>query len=360
MRKKGIRLIVYLDDTLVLAQSQTTLKRHIASVAETLCNLGFTLNHKKSVLKPMQSIEFLGFIVNSLTMSISLPQEKVDKIVKECWHMRRQEWVTPRQLAHLIGLLTSTNPAVAPAPLHYRALQRLRNKALKNNQGNCDCQVRRSEESNGDLEWWIHLMPKYNGRPVSRPVADLVLTSDASQTGWGATLQDISTGGAWSREERDSHINLLELKAAFFALQMFASHRMNVHVLLLIDNTTAIAYINSKGGTYSRALSALDLWERCMERKITIHVEHIPGKVNQEADMESRQALDSSDWKLNSKLFRMLEQEWGPFDVDLFAARHNMQLPRFFVSVQTLKQKQWMLCPSHGQIYAHMHSPHFS
>ena len=141
MRKKGIRLIVYLDDTLVLAQSQTTLKRHVTSVAETLCNLGFTLNHKKSVLEPMQSIEFLGFIVNSLTMSILLSQEKVDKIVKECRHMRHQEWVTPRQLAQLIGLLTSTNNlAVAPAPLHYSALQRLRNKALKNNQGNYDFQ----------------------------------------------------------------------------------------------------------------------------------------------------------------------------------------------------------------------------
>ena len=67
--------------------------------------------------------------------------------------MRHQEWVTPRQLAQLIGLLTSTNPAVAPAPLHYRALQRLRNKALKNNQGNYDFQVRRSEELNGDLDW---------------------------------------------------------------------------------------------------------------------------------------------------------------------------------------------------------------
>ena len=269
--------------------------------------------------------------------------------------MRHQEWVTPRQLAHLIGLLTSTNPAVAPAPLHYRALQRLRNKALKNNQGNYDFQVRRSEESNGDLDWWIHLMPKYNGRPVSRPVADLVLTSDASQTGWGATFQDISTGGAWSREERDSHINLLELKAAFFALQTFASHRRNVHVLLLIDNTTAIAYINSKGVTHSRALSdlALDLWEWCMERKITIHAEHIPGKVSKEADAESRQTLDSSDWKLNSKLFRMLEQEWGPFDVDLFAARHNTQLPRFFSfrpdpqaeAVDALSQSWTNLCP---------------
>ena len=36
-----------------------------------------------------------------------------------------------RQLAHLIGLLSSSTQAIAPAPLHYRALQRLRNKALQ-------------------------------------------------------------------------------------------------------------------------------------------------------------------------------------------------------------------------------------
>ena len=69
--------------------------------------------------------------------------------------------------------------------------------------------------------------------------------------------------------------------------------------------------------------------------------------------MESRQTLDSSDWKLNSKLFRMLEQEWGPFDVDLFAARHNTQLPRFFSfrpdpqaeAVDALSQSWTNLCP---------------
>ena len=36
-----------------------------------------------------------------------------------------------RQLAHLIGLLSSSTLAIAPAPFHYRALQRLRNKALQ-------------------------------------------------------------------------------------------------------------------------------------------------------------------------------------------------------------------------------------
>ena len=50
-------------------------------------------------------------------------------------------------------------------------------------------------------------------------------------------------------EERQSHINLLELKVAFLALQVFASQRNTSHILLRIDNTTAIAYLNKKGGT---------------------------------------------------------------------------------------------------------------
>ena len=61
-----------------------------------------------------------------------------------------------------------------------------------------------------------------------------------------------------------------------------------------------------------------------------MHAEHIPGQKNVEADAESWRALDQSDWMLNQEIFQALEMKWGPFDVDLFAARHNKQLRRFF------------------------------
>jgi len=48
----------------------------------------------------------------------------------------------------------------------------------------------------------------------------------------------------WSVEERKSHINLLELKAAFLALQVFASQRNKAYILIHINSTTAIAYLN--------------------------------------------------------------------------------------------------------------------
>ena len=246
--------------------------------------------------------------------------------------MSSKDRVTGRQLAQIIGLLSSAIPAILPAHLHYRALQRLRYQALLQSQGNYESAIHLSAEAQRDLHWWIHDAPYCNGRPIPAPTAGLVITSDASKTGWGATCQEIHTGGPWGAQERVEHINLLELKAAFLALQTFASHRSGLHILLLIDNITAIAYINHKGGTQSRTLSdqAIELWEWCLVRNKTVHAEHIPGQKNVEADAESRRALDQSDWMLNQEIFQALEMKWGPFDVDLFAARHNKQLKRFF------------------------------
>jgi hypothetical protein len=119
----------------------------------------------------------------------------------------------------------------------------------------------------------------------------------------------------WSREERQLHINLLELKAAFLALQVFAARRNNIHILLSIDNTTAIAYINKKGGTHSQRLSdlALQVWEWALSRKITLQAEHIPGRENEGADRESRGGADPSDWTLHPEVSQGTNHRWAPW-----------------------------------------------
>ena len=42
-----------------------------------LQNLGFLVNINKSVLTPTQRIIFLGFLIDSVNMTISLPEEKI-------------------------------------------------------------------------------------------------------------------------------------------------------------------------------------------------------------------------------------------------------------------------------------------
>ena len=50
------------------------------------------------------------------------------------------------------------------------------------------------------------------------------------------------------------HINCLELLAATLAVKTFVKNLTQVSVLLRIDNTTAVAYINNMGGTVSAEL----------------------------------------------------------------------------------------------------------
>ena len=91
---------------------------------------------------------------------------------------------------------------------------------------------------------------------------DLVIDSDASQIGWGAACLGQKTGCPWYIQESKSHINCLELMGATLAVQTFAKSRTGISVLLRIDNTTAVAYINNLGVTVSRELFTLawNLW----------------------------------------------------------------------------------------------------
>ena len=64
----------------------------------------------------------------------------------------------------------------------------------------------------------------------------------------GATCNDHSTGGQWGLVEARQHINALELKAAYLAIQPFLG-QMNQpprHILLEMDNTAAVAYNNKR------------------------------------------------------------------------------------------------------------------
>ena len=46
MRRKGIRLVMYLDNTLVMAQTRESLKEHLSQMASVLQSLGFTVNQQ--------------------------------------------------------------------------------------------------------------------------------------------------------------------------------------------------------------------------------------------------------------------------------------------------------------------------
>ncbi|XP_070578105.1 uncharacterized protein [Ptychodera flava] len=188
-----------------------------------------------------------------------------------------------------------------------------------------------SNEAKVELLWWMEQLPNHNGRPIHQPVPTVTIQTDASLQGWGALCDNKTVLGHWSAEERTRHINELELLTVMFAVQSFLQDKTNIHVVVQIDNTTAVAYINHQGGTHSKKLctTALQIWEWCLQRSITLQAEHIPGLQNRMADALSRQPENPHDYMLNPVVFRQLCQVTFTPTIDLFASRVTRQLLKY-------------------------------
>lgn len=331
VRRLGLRICIYLDDMLILNSQREGAMRDASLMLHLLENLGFVVNMDKSILFPSQEMEFLGVLVSSIHMSFSLPESKVLNLRNDCRRLLSSRTASQSDLARLIGKMIAAKAAVFQAPLHYRALQHQKN-SLDHQGVPLHQKVILDIEAILDLEWWVTNLATANSRPVKPLLPDLLIQSDASGSGWGAVCNRIETRGTWSLRESSLHINCLELLAATLAIKAFTKCLNNVHVLIQMDNTSAIAYVNKMGGAKQGVLDkhARSLWEWCLSRKITLRAEHIPGRLNVIADAESRAKPDAADWKLDSEVFKVLNHSFGPFTVDLFANRNNTQLERFY------------------------------
>ena len=67
--------------------------------------------------KNQKKIKFLGFILNSENMRVTLPEDRVDKIMTACKELKRKIRFTIRELAQVIGQLVAAFPAVQWGPL---------------------------------------------------------------------------------------------------------------------------------------------------------------------------------------------------------------------------------------------------
>ena len=131
LRQLGMRLMVYIDNILILAESKELAQEHVVGLIYLLENLGFVINKPKSILELTQSIEFLRFSVNSVQQELSLPAGKVKKIRAETWHLLEGNQITTKKLSQLLGRLQAATRAVPLAPLFYHKIQRALQRTLE-------------------------------------------------------------------------------------------------------------------------------------------------------------------------------------------------------------------------------------
>lgn len=330
LHQHGHSLVIYIDDSLIQGDTYTLCAEAVHSTAQMLDELGFTIHPAKSMFQPSQSIEFLGFNLDSVAMTVSLTPRKAEQLAESCSKLLNTHAVSIRHLAEVIGKLVAAQPGVWVAPLFYKRLEIFKNEMLITHKGNYDSVVILTTEAKEDLFWWTCNASQFPTL-VARNEPSVVIKTDASNYAWGGVREEQKTGGLWSELEQCYHINCLELKAVLFTLKSLCRDLQSTHIKVFSDNSTTVACINKMGST-KRLCNTItkEIWLWCIERSNFLTAVHLPGSENIEADEESRSEHHFElEWSLNSHIFDLIISRLGECTVDLFASRLNAKIAKF-------------------------------
>jgi hypothetical protein len=346
LRIEGIRIIAYVDDLLIISESKDQAMRDTQRVLQVLAEAGFTANLKKSELTPTQHIQYLGMIIDTAKMTVSVPKVKIDtckKAIKKVLSASQSGLLTGRLLMHLIGKLNSFHEAIRETRTHLLNLKLDQHKATGDR--NWDATVHLGQASLDEIHFWRKNLSilAMQGRYFLLQPPSVEINTDSSDYGFGATItkgdslqipKDLTQlQGRWSKVEAMKHINWKELQTIKMAIQHYGDLLDWRHITIKVrsDNIVAVAYVNRGGGRkqhLNQVMKEMSPWLKA--RDLTLHAEYIKGTLNVTADHLSREIPHQyCDWSLRDKTFASLNREWGPLTFDLFASDHNKRLPLF-------------------------------
>lgn len=331
LRSRGWLSVVYLDDWLLIGDNFAQCKSNIEETASLLSSLGFIINENKSSLVPAQQCQFLGCILDSVEFQLRLPEEKKKKILDLLNRFKTQKSCKIREFAHFVGTLAAACRVTDYGWCYLKPLERQKFLALVLSGNDYEARMEVPTWMHCEFSWWISHIP-FASMPIRRNKFTRTIFSDASLSGWGAVCNGNSAHGFWKESEQTYHINSLELLAIYFALKSFARDLKNCEILLRVDNTTAISYINRMGGIKFPLLNKLSrkIWQWCERRGLWIFASYIASQDNVEADRASRIKNVDTEWELSQEAFQIIIERFASPVIDLFASRRNTKCKNFY------------------------------
>ena len=114
----GVWVILFLDIlmTHTFKETHDECAQNVTASSKLITQLGFITHPEKSVTIPSQVLVFLGFILNSLTMTVSPTPHTVEKTTKVCSCLLENNHPTITQVADVIGILISNFPGTKYGP----------------------------------------------------------------------------------------------------------------------------------------------------------------------------------------------------------------------------------------------------
>ena len=289
MARRGFRTtIVYLDDWLIIAETEEECRLALNTLLALLRTLGFSISYSK-VEMPTQRLTFLGIILDSRKLSLALPQEKVQSLDTLLAEFSNKKRATRTQLQSLAGKLTWASQVVRGGRHFLRAIYNAIDCLVKPRH-----KLRLDYEFQEDITWWLQCLSAHNEKLIESALqrGEVAIEMDSCIAASGIVYKNDWLYTDWERdwpEVSHMHINHKEALSLVLAARRWAPDWVGKRVIIYSDNKAAVGMLN-KGYTKARPVlqSLREVFWLSMQYDFIIEAVYLKGESNLFSDTVSR------------------------------------------------------------------------
>ena len=240
-------------------------------------------------VQPSTCVTIHGIEIDTASMSIRLPQEKLDELRAKVSDMSVRKKTSLKDLQFLLGSLNFACKVIAPGRAFLRRLYDL----IKNVHYQ-HYKIRLNKQARADLSTWSVFLDSFNGHVLCLPSTwndsdTLRLYTDALGKSYAAILGSRWIQGDFPVSWANTNIAAKELLPIVLAVRLWGTLIGNKGILFLTDNQAIVPIINNQTSKDPLIMSLVrSLVVSTLTHNILFSAKHIPGKSNTIPDLLSR------------------------------------------------------------------------
>ena len=285
--KMGYFAINYLDD-LGGAEEPEHAETAFNNLRTLLENFGLQEAVEKAC-PPTTCMVFLGVEVNSIEMTLSIPEQKWLEICKVLTMWKGKQTASLKEVQELAGLLNFACRCIRPGRIYLARILNFLRDLHKREQKEVPRAVR------SDIDWWLDMARDFNRVSLilqnETPETDKYMASDSCLTGGGGYMQGCYLQWAYPQKLLDLGCDINQLECLMVVLCVLkwgkscARKRIKIHC----DNRNSVLAINTGKSRDKRIQSCLrQLHKLCILFSCEVSAEFLSGVDNRIPDFLSR------------------------------------------------------------------------
>ena len=276
MANKGHKVLCYLDDFVGIHMNKHQAEQAYSDFLHISDQLGLALN-KDKCRAPTHSLQWLGFDVHTINMTVTIPQDRLDEALQQCDGWKTKKTASRKQLQRLIGKLQHITKCVIPGR---RFMSRIR-KALRDTPYGGTHPL--PDGFYSDVKWFVDYATLHNGIALIPPplLEPWVVECDSSKLEAGAHSPTHYYSYKYTAVQKNLMQNIASLEAVNLInalMNLMPPHPQRFSITVNTDNTASQIVLDSgKGQDPILTACARQVWFLAAKFSTSIKVIHKPG-----------------------------------------------------------------------------------